>query len=88
MPVQIRPTDSGGKLRFDLDHVLAEMVRGLGCTVRETQAPFQPDRAPTGGTAVITIMVTKRTDLLPTCGAEDSPVQETMNPAGVSRIKS
>ncbi len=43
VPVQILPTESGGKLRFQIDHVLAEMVRGLGCTVSETEAPFQPE---------------------------------------------
>ena len=43
VPVQIVPTDTGGKLRFQTDHVLAEMVRGLGCTVAETKAPFQPE---------------------------------------------
>ena len=43
VPVQILPTKSGGKLRFQTDHVLAEMVRGLGCTISETEAPFQPE---------------------------------------------
>lgn len=43
VPVQILPTESGGKLRFQTDHVLAEMVKGLGCTVSETEAPFQPE---------------------------------------------
>lgn len=43
VPVQILPTESGGKLRFQTDHVLAAMVRGLGCTVGETEAPFQPE---------------------------------------------
>ena len=43
MPVQILPTDNGGKLRFQTDHVLAEMVKGLGCTVSEAEAPFQPE---------------------------------------------
>lgn len=43
VPVQILPTENGGKLRFQTDHVLAEMVRGLGCTVTETEAPFQPE---------------------------------------------
>ncbi len=43
VPVQILPTDGGGRLRFQADHVLAEMVRGLGCAVRETEAPFQPE---------------------------------------------
>ncbi|TXT30100.1 MAG: urease accessory protein [Rhodocyclaceae bacterium] len=43
VPVQILPTDNGGKLRFQADHVLADMVRGLGCTVIESEAPFQPE---------------------------------------------
>lgn len=43
VPVQILPTASGGVLRFQTDHVLAEMVKGLGCTVAETDAPFQPE---------------------------------------------
>ena len=43
VPVQILPTDQGGKLRFQTDHVLAEMLRGLGCAVGETEAPFQPE---------------------------------------------
>ncbi len=43
VPVQILPTASGGKLRFQTDRVLAEMVKGLGCTVSETEAPFQPE---------------------------------------------
>lgn len=43
VPVQILPTENGGKLRFQTDHVLADMVRGLGCAVSETEAPFQPE---------------------------------------------
>jgi urease accessory protein len=43
VPVQILPTGEGGKLRFQTDHVLAEMVKGLGCRVGETEAPFQPE---------------------------------------------
>ena len=43
VPVQILPTADGGTLRFQTDHVLAEMVKGLGCTVRDTEAPFQPE---------------------------------------------
>ena len=43
VPVQILPTDNGGTLRFQTDHVLAEMVRGIGCTVAEVEAPFQPE---------------------------------------------
>lgn len=43
VPVQILPTENGGKLRFQTDHVLAEMVRGLGCPTSEVEAPFQPE---------------------------------------------
>ena len=49
VPVQILPSDSGGKLRFQTDHVLAEMVKGLGCAVSETEAPFQPESGAYGG---------------------------------------
>ena len=43
VPVQILPTEHGGKLRFQIDHVLAEMTKGLGCAISETEAPFQPE---------------------------------------------
>jgi urease accessory protein len=43
VPVQILPTENGGRLHFQTDHVLADMVRGLGCAVTETEAPFQPE---------------------------------------------
>ncbi|MEI7430762.1 MAG: urease accessory protein UreE [Betaproteobacteria bacterium] len=47
VPVQIIPEagagKGGGHLRFQADHVLAEMVRGLGCVVSETEAPFEPE---------------------------------------------
>jgi urease accessory protein len=43
VPIQILPTEHGGRLRFQTDHVLAEMVKGLGCPVAETEAPFQPE---------------------------------------------
>jgi urease accessory protein len=43
VPVHILPNDNGGRLRFQSDHVLADMLRRLGCTVTETQAPFQPE---------------------------------------------
>lgn len=43
VPVQILPTGQGGRLRFQTDHVLAEMARGLGCAIVETEAPFQPE---------------------------------------------
>ena len=43
VPVQIVPNSEGGVLRFQTDHVLADMVKGLGCRVSETIAPFQPE---------------------------------------------
>lgn len=49
VPVQIVSTENGGKLRFQTDHVLAEMVRGLGCAAGETSAPFQPEAGAYGG---------------------------------------
>jgi urease accessory protein len=32
-----------GRLRFVADHVLGEMVRGLGLKVSEVEAPFEPE---------------------------------------------
>lgn len=32
-----------GRLRFGADHVLGEMVRGLGLKVIEVEAPFEPE---------------------------------------------
>jgi urease accessory protein len=32
-----------GKLRFTADHVLGEMVRGLGLKVNEIEVPFEPE---------------------------------------------
>ena len=49
VPVQIVAESGGGRLRFHADHVLAEMVRGLGCPVIETEAPFQPEAGAYGG---------------------------------------
>ena len=49
VPVQILPTENGGKLRFQTDRVLAEMMKGLGCTVSESEAPFQPESGAYGG---------------------------------------
>lgn len=39
VPVQV----GSGFLRFGYDHVLGEMVRGLGLTLLETEAPFEPE---------------------------------------------
>jgi urease accessory protein len=43
VPVQMVATENGGTLRFQTDHVLAEMLKGLGCGVREIKAPFEPE---------------------------------------------
>lgn len=43
--VQINP----GLLRFAHDHVLAEMLQGLGLIVQEIQAPFDPESGAYGG---------------------------------------
>lgn len=44
VPVEILPDPAGGgRLHFQTDHVLADMVRGLGCTVEAITAPFQPE---------------------------------------------
>lgn len=48
--VQLQP----GLLRFSRDHVLGEMVRGLGLTVVETRAPFEPESGAYGGHAAHT----------------------------------
>ncbi|MDA3432165.1 urease accessory protein UreE [Acinetobacter baumannii] len=39
MPLMLTPT----ALYFEPDHVLAEMVEGLGLTVTETDHPFEPE---------------------------------------------
>ncbi len=39
VPLQIEP----GLLRFQHDHVLGDMLRGLGLTVEAEQAPFEPE---------------------------------------------
>jgi len=43
--LQIEP----GRLRWLHDHVLDEMVRGLGLAVRSEQAPFEPEPGAYGG---------------------------------------
>lgn len=49
VPVQIITETGGGRLRFQTDHVLAEMLRGLGCSVDEREAPFEPEAGAYGG---------------------------------------
>ena len=44
------PVEVGdGYLRIAADHVLEEMVRGLGATVQPAQAPFEPEAGAYGG---------------------------------------
>lgn len=43
--VELQP----GLLRFGHDHVLGEMVRGLGLVVTECEAPFDPESGAYGG---------------------------------------
>ncbi|MDA8260033.1 MAG: urease accessory protein UreE [Betaproteobacteria bacterium] len=43
--VELKP----GLVRFVRDHVLGEMVRGLGLTVIESEAPFDPESGAYGG---------------------------------------
>ena len=47
MPAQILP----GALRVPEDHVLAEMLHGLGATVTKRRAPFQPEGGAYAGRA-------------------------------------
>jgi urease accessory protein len=43
VPVQVIPEYAGGRLRFQTDHVLAEMLRGLGCLIEENETAFEPE---------------------------------------------
>ena len=47
VPLQIE----AGLLRYQHDHVLDEMVQGLGLTVTVQQAPFEPEPGAYGGSA-------------------------------------
>jgi len=47
MPIQILP----GMLRYPHDHVLDDMLRGLGLEVAVEQAPFEPEPGAYGGSA-------------------------------------
>lgn len=40
----------GDRLRVRHDHVIAEMLRGLGATVQDVEAPFNPEGGAYGGT--------------------------------------
>lgn len=43
LPTQLLPGDDGGRLRIRQDHVIAEMVEGLGGTCEHLMAPFDPE---------------------------------------------
>lgn len=43
LPTQLLPGENGGCLRIRHDHVIAEMVEGLGGTVTSISAPFDPE---------------------------------------------
>jgi urease accessory protein len=45
VPVQV----AAGLLRFGSDHVLGDMLHGLGLTISETAAPFEPESGAYGG---------------------------------------
>ena len=43
VPVEIAGGQAGWRLRFQPDHVLASMLRGLGCRVTAVTLPFHPE---------------------------------------------
>jgi urease accessory protein len=45
VPVQV----AAGLLRFGSDHVLGEMLRGLGLAITQVEAPFEPESGAYGG---------------------------------------
>lgn len=49
VPVQVGVDATSGFLRFARDHVLGEMVRGLGLAVSQIEAPFEPESGAYGG---------------------------------------
>jgi len=49
VPVQVGVDAVSGFLRFGRDHVLGEMVRGLGLAMSEIEAPFEPESGAYGG---------------------------------------
>lgn len=49
VPVQVGVDADSGFLRFGRDHVLGEMVRGLGLSITEIEAPFEPESGAYGG---------------------------------------
>lgn len=49
VPVQVGGDMRGGWLRLADDHVLADMLRGLGCMLSHLEAPFEPEAGAYGG---------------------------------------
>lgn len=49
LPTELAPDGAEAVLRLRPDPVIAEMLRGLGATVVETTAPFQPEGGAYGG---------------------------------------
>ncbi len=49
VPVQVGVDEHSGFLRFGRDHVLGEMVEGLGLVVTDIEAPFEPESGAYGG---------------------------------------
>jgi urease accessory protein len=50
VPLQIGSAANGeGWLRLEQDHVLKDMLLGLGMTVVEQRAPFEPEAGAYGG---------------------------------------
>ena len=43
LPTQLLPGEDGGRLRIRQDHVIAEMVEGLGGVCELLMAPFDPE---------------------------------------------
>lgn len=43
LPTQLLPGENGGSLRIRHDHVIVEMVQGLGGTCEPALAPFDPE---------------------------------------------
>ncbi|SMF02523.1 urease accessory protein [Tistlia consotensis] len=51
LPTELAPEGAGAVLRLRPDPVIAGMLRGLGATVVETTAPFQPEGGAYAGPA-------------------------------------
>jgi urease accessory protein len=49
LPTQLVPGEHGGTIRIRADHVIAQMVEGLGGHWRPVSAPFDPEGGAYGG---------------------------------------